>query len=112
MKTSRRRNVSSPNGIQWGFALVVILMLGVSVLLMISAGSRFSGEAWGGLVDWNRDGNVPDEDISVDGFIVVDLSDMEDMAGAAYASQFSGIDLQLPGELDASLTLPEIDSAN
>jgi len=87
LKTSRRTKVSSPKGIRWGFVFVIFFMFGVSLLLIVSAGSRFPGVAWGNLIDWKGDG-----DISLDGFMAVDLSDTEEgagfMRGAAYASQF------------------------
>ena len=119
MNTSRRRKASSPKEIRWGFTLVVLIMLSVSILLMVSAGSRFSEAAWSGLVDWGRDVYV-----SVDGFMVVDLSDVEEsdlaakpLKGAAYALQFpERVPLPvvlLPEEVDtlvALSALPEIET--
>ncbi len=93
MKTSRRKKVSSAKEFRWGFCLAMFFMLGLSVFLTISAENRFSGIAWGNLVDHDN------EDLSVDGFMAVDLSDTVDldmgqtaaevvsMQGAAYAAQ-------------------------
>ncbi|MDR1620784.1 MAG: LysM peptidoglycan-binding domain-containing M23 family metallopeptidase [Synergistaceae bacterium] len=127
MKTSKRKKVSSLREIRWGFGLLVFLMLGLSVFLTISAESRFSGVAWGNLMDRN------DESISQDGFIVVDLSDIVDiemerraeaasMQGAAFAGSLTdGKDsdktrnfraLSLPGEVDAFSTLPKVESTD
>ncbi|MCL2008956.1 MAG: LysM peptidoglycan-binding domain-containing M23 family metallopeptidase [Synergistaceae bacterium] len=117
MKTSRRRKISPSRQIRWDFTLVIFFMFSVSVLLMMSAGNRFSGVAWGGLADWDYD-----ESVSLDGFMVVDLSDMDDadlaagfMKGAAYAAQFPENVfpvLPLPRELDASSALPKVENTD
>jgi len=73
-------------------------MLSVSALLMVSASSRFSGVAWGSLMDLNGD-----ESVSLDGFIVIDLSYTEEPRGAS--SVFS---LPLP-EISVPLGLPRIE---
>ena len=138
MKTSRRKKVSSPREFRWGFGCVIFFMLGLSLCLTISAGSRFSGTAWGGLIDPDNEGNF-----SLDGFMVVDLSDTVDlnmsqtaaeivsMQGAAFAAQFPlESDSQpetrsattanpasrksavaTPGEVDALSSFPAMESA-
>jgi murein DD-endopeptidase MepM/ murein hydrolase activator NlpD len=89
---------------RWGFCLLIVLMFGLSVFLMVSAGSRFSEAAWGILP---IDGS---DDISADGFMAVDLSDtveqdtnpfamVASMRGAAFAFQRPADDGEfLPGE--------------
>ncbi|GHS89178.1 hypothetical protein AGMMS49957_11950 [Synergistales bacterium] len=78
-------------------------MAAASMFLMVSADSRFSGLAWGHLKD-NRESVLEqdsEDSISLDGFMVVDLSDADDStvgsvaydykytpnSGAAYAAQ-------------------------
>ncbi|GHV39154.1 peptidase M23 [Synergistales bacterium] len=82
--TSERRRKSSRKNTQkntrWGFGFVILLMAVVSVFLMALADSRFSGLAWGHLKEdrelaLEQDG---EDNISLDGFIVVDLSDADD----------------------------------
>ncbi|MDR3230425.1 MAG: LysM peptidoglycan-binding domain-containing protein, partial [Synergistaceae bacterium] len=96
-------------------------MLGLSMFLTISAGSRFSEAAWG-VLPGDESG-----DISVDGFMSVDLSDTFDsdakrasaedagpsMRGAAFAYPLSEeeIALTLPSELEARVNLPGTDGA-
>jgi murein DD-endopeptidase MepM/ murein hydrolase activator NlpD len=105
-------------------------MLGLSLFLTVSAGSRFSGVAWGSLMDRNND-----ESLSQDGFMVVDLSDTIDvgmerraevaaMRGAAYAEPLAdekSLDkvssknfraLVPPGEVDAFSALPKVESTD
>ncbi|MDR1377977.1 MAG: LysM peptidoglycan-binding domain-containing protein [Synergistaceae bacterium] len=87
MRTSKRekKKVSSSREFQWGFGLVIFFMLGLSVFLMVSAGSRFSGIAWGNLRDRENE-----ESLSASGFIVVDLSDNVDMKRMAEATSTKG----------------------
>lgn len=132
LKTSGRNKVSSAREIRWGFCLVVFFMVGLSAFFIISAGSRFSGVAWGSLT-----GGANEEDISVDGFMAVDLSDTVDpdmkqtaaevvsMQGAAFAAQLpvnletdvppvagKKKALQLPPpEMNAKLNLPGVESS-
>jgi murein DD-endopeptidase MepM/ murein hydrolase activator NlpD len=113
---------SPPQGIRWGFGVVIFFMLGLSVVLTVSAGSRFSGIAWGHLRIQDKD-----ESVSVDGFMVVDLSDSAEperergavsMRGAAYAegkvSTSTNLKehLALPGGVDVFSALPRVESAD
>ncbi|MDR1979657.1 MAG: LysM peptidoglycan-binding domain-containing M23 family metallopeptidase [Synergistaceae bacterium] len=129
MKTSKREKVSSPREIRWGFGLLIFFMVGLSLFLTISAGSRFSGVAWGNLMDRNND-----ESMSQDGFMVVDLSDTIDiemeqraevasMRGAAFAGSLDESKggkassknfraLVPPGEIDAFSALPKVESTD
>jgi murein DD-endopeptidase MepM/ murein hydrolase activator NlpD len=132
LRTSKRekKKVSSSKKefyreFQWGFGLVIFFMLGLSVFLMVSAGSRFSGIAWGNLRQDNEEG------LSASGFIVVDLSDNVDVdidmerqrmaEGAAYASVIGGgdpflgskgLELAPPREVDAFSALPKVESVD
>jgi murein DD-endopeptidase MepM/ murein hydrolase activator NlpD len=80
-------------------------MFGLSVFLIVSAGSRFSGIAWGGLVDQDKDASD---------FLVMDLSDAayaEQPSEARYASANSvgagESRLKPPQELDAFVAFPD-----
>ena len=110
MKTSRRRSAPSSPEIRWGFGLLIVLMFGLSVFLIVSAGSRFSGIAWGGLVEQDKDASD---------FLVMDLSD------AAYAEQPSEeryaransvgageSRLKPPQELDAFMAFPDAEKVD
>lgn len=55
------------NDFCWGFCAVICCTLGLAAFLMFSAWGRFSGVAWGGLVD------QPVSDVSEDGFICVEI---------------------------------------
>jgi murein DD-endopeptidase MepM/ murein hydrolase activator NlpD len=80
--------------IRWDFFFVICFMCVLSALLVVSADSRFSAAAWGYLGE-----GAGEESVSLDGFMVVDLSsvgelDMErtasevaPMQGAAFAAQ-------------------------
>jgi len=57
-------------------------MLSVSGLLIASSSSRFSGVAWGSLIDWDAY-----QDVTAGGFIVLDFSYVEEPMRAAHASQ-------------------------
>ncbi|MDR2179555.1 MAG: LysM peptidoglycan-binding domain-containing M23 family metallopeptidase [Synergistaceae bacterium] len=129
MRTSKRKKKSSLREIRWGFGFLIFFMLGLSLFLTVSAGSRFSGVAWGSLVERNRD-----ESLSQDGFMVVDLSETMDieeerkaeaasMRGAAYAgplmddknpSRASSRNFRMepPGEMDAFSALPKVESTD
>jgi len=72
-------------------------MLSVSGLLMVFSNSRFSGVAWGNLIDWDIY-----QEISVDGFVVIDLSYVEVPRGAAYA-------FSLPEIMEVVSVLPDIE---
>ena len=127
MRPSGRRKISTPRKIRWGFGGVIFFMMGLSVFLMVSAGSRFSDITWSGLT--HRDDNI-----SRDGFIVMDLSDAAgwesqsgsaSMWGAAFAAQRTEEkDIAeaaasqkpkeqwppLPSEIDAFSALPEVEN--
>jgi murein DD-endopeptidase MepM/ murein hydrolase activator NlpD len=129
LRTSKRKKKSSLREIRWGFGFLIFFMLGLSLFLTVSAGSRFSGVAWGSLVERNRD-----ESLSQDGFMVVDLSETMDieeerkaeaasMRGAAYAgplmddknpSRASSRNFRMepPGEMDAFSALPKVESTD
>ena len=89
------------------------------MVLTVSAGSRFSGVAWGNLMD--RNGNN-DEGVSQEGFMVVDLSESveaEQRAGTAMTQDVLAEDTEAkmgalipPEEVDVVSTLPEVESAN
>ena len=82
MKTSKSRRVSSAGKIRWGFPLVVFFMLSISGLLIASSNSRFSGVAWGNLIEWDAY-----QDVAVGGFVVLDFSYVEEPRRTAEASQ-------------------------
>jgi murein DD-endopeptidase MepM/ murein hydrolase activator NlpD len=133
LRTSKGKKVSSHKEIRWGFCFLIVFMLGLSLFLTVSAGSRFSGVAWGSLVERHSD-----EGVSQDGFMVVDLSDTLDiemekkaeqaaeqalMRGAAYAGpleekNFSKTSsrnfraLVTPEEVDAFSALPKVESTD
>jgi len=72
-------------------------MLSISGLLIVSSSSRFSGAAWGSLIDWDIY-----QDVTVGGFVVLDFSYVEAPVRAAHASQ-------LPEVIAVSSILPELD---
>ena len=91
---SEQKRTPPHANIRWDFCFIIGLMSVLSVLLIISADSRFSETAWGYLGE-----DIEREEVSLDGFMVVDLSqagelDMEKTAlevapmwGAAFAAQ-------------------------
>lgn len=102
LMASGRKKASSPKKFNWGFCLVTFFMLGVSVFLIISSGSRFSGTAWGNLMEHDS------EDVSVDGFMAVDLSDtidldMKQTAAEVVSMQGAAFAAQMPGKLDTDV---------
>ncbi|MDR1376193.1 MAG: LysM peptidoglycan-binding domain-containing M23 family metallopeptidase [Synergistaceae bacterium] len=130
MKTSKGEKISSLKEVRWGFCSLILFMLGLSLFLTVSAENRFSGVAWGSLMERNNN-----ENLSQDGFMVVDLSDTVDfemeqktdavaMQGVAYAASL--VDekdlgkassknfraLVPPGEVDAFSALPKVESAD
>ena len=134
MRTSKGKKVSSHKEVRWGFCFLIVFMLGLSLFLTVSAGSRFSGVAWGNLME--RDDG---ESVSQDGFMVVDLSDTLDietekntelalMRGAAYAGSLTDLSvdennprkassrnfraLVPPEEVDAFSALPKVESTD
>ncbi|MDR2137019.1 MAG: LysM peptidoglycan-binding domain-containing M23 family metallopeptidase [Synergistaceae bacterium] len=114
MRTSKRekKKMSSSQSFQWGFGLVVFFMLALSVFLMVSAGSRFSGIAWGNLREWENE-----EGLTASGFVVLDLSESVklgtvSMEGATDILDSKELVLAPPKEIDAISALPKVESAN
>ncbi len=103
---SGRKKVSSPKKFSWGFCLVMCFMLGVTAFLIISSGSRFSGAAWRNLMEHDS------EDVSVDGFMAVDLSDtidpdMKRTAAEVVSMQGAAFAAQMPGKSDTDVFLTD-----
>jgi len=69
-KALKPKELASPEGFSWGFCAVVCCTMGLAAFLMFSAWGRFSGVAWGSLVEDRNDLPVANE-----GFIAVDMSD-------------------------------------
>ena len=69
-KASKSKGPASPEGFSWGFCVVVCCTMGLAAFLMFSAWGRFSGVAWGSLVENRNDLPVANE-----GFVSVDMSD-------------------------------------
>ena len=69
-KASKSKGPASPEGFSWGFCAVVCCTMGLAAFLMFSAWGRFSGVAWGSLVENRNDLSVANE-----GFVSVDMSD-------------------------------------
>lgn len=90
-KASKSKGPASPEGFSWGFCVVVCCTMGLAAFLMFSAWGRFSGVAWGSLVENRNDLPVANE-----GFVSVDMSD-------AY-EEGKGLAPILPDEPSSSLS--------
>ena len=69
-EVKRPKGPASSEGFSWGFCAVVCCTMGLAAFLMFSAWGRFSGVAWGSLVENRNDLSVENE-----GFVSVDMSD-------------------------------------
>ncbi len=84
------------NDFCWGFCAVICCTLGLAAFLMFSAWGRFSGVAWGGLVD------KPVSDVSEDGFICVEIDPSEEQATVSAPVVASLPDKRNPSEQPVS----------
>ena len=102
-EVKRPKGPASSEGFSWGFCAVVCCTMGLAAFLMFSAWGRFSGVAWGSLVENRNDLSVENE-----GFVSVDMSDAYEEGRALVPALPEALPSPLSGDLPVRLaSLPE-----
>lgn len=102
-EVKRPKGSASSEGFSWGFCAVVCCTMGLAAFLMFSAWGRFSGVAWGSLVENRNDLSVENE-----GFVSVDMSDAYEEGKELVPALPEALPSPLSGDLPVRLaSLPE-----
>ena len=102
-EVKRPKGPASSEGFSWGFCAVVCCTMGLAAFLMFSAWGRFSGVAWGSLVENRNDLSVENE-----GFVSVDMSDAYEEGKELVPALPEALPSPLSGDLPVRLaSLPE-----